>query len=217
LSGIRAEALSGIFLRFLFRRFKISLRGCCMSKKSGGKPVDLPIYGDAAHNMAVYHAIGVLVINWAIDESVFRAMLQALMRGEMETAAVAWFSHHNTAARLELVSRLCRQHIDDAALVADTEAAIKDFSGCTAVRNFFCHATYHMNAEAELQSAESINLMQVGKPLRRDARLLDKQSLNHIIDAASKLADMNEALWSLVEKIETALGVPHVKPRPSRP
>ena len=52
-----------------------------MANRRKGKPVDLPIYGDAEHNINVYHAIGVLVINWAADESWFQAMLRPFFGG----------------------------------------------------------------------------------------------------------------------------------------
>lgn len=113
-----------------------------MAKRRKGKPVDLPIYGDAEHNINVYHAIGVLVINWAADESWFQAMLRPFFGGDKWSAAVAWYSFNSTANRLELVLRLCRQNIDDAALLAEIEAAHTEFAGCTKVRNYFCHATY---------------------------------------------------------------------------
>ena len=71
-----------------------------------GKPIDLPVYGDAEHNIRIYHAIGVLVINWGSDESVFLAMLQALLGGDKQTAIVLWFSFYNTTSRLDLVRRL---------------------------------------------------------------------------------------------------------------
>jgi hypothetical protein len=67
-----------------------------------GKPIDLPVYGDAEHNMGIYQAIGVLVINWGSDESVFLAMLQALLGGEKQTAIIMWLSFYNTKNRLDL-------------------------------------------------------------------------------------------------------------------
>jgi len=62
-----------------------------------GKPIDLPVYGDAEHNMRIYQAIGVLVINWGSDESVFLAMLQALLAGDKSSATIVWASFHNTS------------------------------------------------------------------------------------------------------------------------
>ena len=107
-----------------------------------GKPVELPLYGDAEHNLGIYHAIGVLAINWGSDESVFLAMLQALLGGEKQTAIIVWLSFHNTANRLELLRRLTKQHVTDKALRADIESAVVEFAGCTKTRNFFCHAAY---------------------------------------------------------------------------
>jgi hypothetical protein len=73
-----------------------------------GKPIDLPVYGDGEDNMRIYQAVGVLVINWGSDESLFLAMLQALLAGDKPSAIITWASFHNTANRLELVLRLTR-------------------------------------------------------------------------------------------------------------
>jgi hypothetical protein len=56
-----------------------SFEGIAMPKyrREKGEPIDLPVYGDAEHNMGIYQAIGVLVINWDSDERAFPAMLQA--------------------------------------------------------------------------------------------------------------------------------------------
>jgi hypothetical protein len=123
-----------------------------------GKPIDLPVYGDAEHNMRIYQAVGVLVINWGSDESLFLAMLQALLAGDKPSAIITWASFHNTANRLELVRRLTRQHVTDKALRADIESAISEFAGCTKTRNFFCHAAYGFDDQARLAVAHSINL-----------------------------------------------------------
>ena len=179
---------------------------------SKGKPVDLPVYGDAAHNMGVYHAIGVLVINWAIDESVCLAVLQTLLHGDKPSAVIAWYAHNSTAARLELVSALCRQRINDEILCSDVLRILTEFGGYTKVRNFFCHATYVPAKDGKLRAVEGVTLSQEGKPLRVTQRLLDRETLNDVTSTARKLADMNQALWGVVKRIEDALGVP-----PSRP
>jgi hypothetical protein len=107
-----------------------------------GKSIDLPVYGNAEHNVGIYQAIGVLVINLGSDESVFLAMLQALLGGDKQTAIIMWLSFYNTANRLELVRRLTKQHVIDKALRGDIESAVVEFCGCTKTRNFFCHAAY---------------------------------------------------------------------------
>jgi hypothetical protein len=86
--------------------------------------------------MRIYYTVGVLVINWGSDESVFLAMLQALLAGDKPSAIITWASFHNTANRLELVRRLTMQHVTDKALRADIESAITEFGGCTKTRNF---------------------------------------------------------------------------------
>jgi hypothetical protein len=162
-----------------------------------GRPVELPVYGDADHNLGIWCAIGVLVVNWGSDESVFLGMLQALLGGDKETAIIAWLSFHNTANRLELVRHLTKQHVTDKALRADIESAVVEFGGCTKTRNFFCHAAYGGDDEARLRVAHSISLSDDGEQLIRET--------------ARRLADLNPVLWDLVRRIEGSLQVPPAK------
>jgi hypothetical protein len=182
------------------------LGGLAMPKypRQKGKPVELPVYGDADHNLGIWCAIGVLVVNWDSDESVFLGMLQALLGGDKETAIIAWLSFHNTANRLELVRRLTKQHVTDKALRADIESAVVEFGGCTKTRNFFCHAAYGGDDEARLRVAHSISLSDDGEQLIRDAsRPLDRSTLNDVTETARRLADLNPVLWDLVRRIES--------------
>ncbi|HEV7910282.1 MAG TPA: hypothetical protein VGP28_04165 [Methylocella sp.] len=177
-----------------------------------GERIELPLYGDAEHNLGIWCAIGVLVVNWGSDESVFLAILQALLGGDKETAIIVWLSFHNTANRLELVRRLTKQHVIDKALRADIESAVVEFVGCTKTRNFFCHAAYRSDDQARLRVAQSISLSDDGEPLIRDAsRLLDRSTLNVVTETARRLADLNPVLWVLVRRLEDALQVPPAK------
>jgi hypothetical protein len=184
-----------------------------MSKATrAGKPVDLPIYGDAEHNINVYHAIGALVINWANDESWFRGMLTPFFDGDRHSAAIAWFSHNSSANRIALVLRLCRQHIKDRALLSEIEKVHTEFSGCSKIRNFFCHGTYSYADDGKLASVENVTLSQEGKPLRPETRALDKQTLNSVVETARRLADLNELLSELPNKIGDILKAQRSKP-----
>lgn len=181
-----------------------------------GKPINLPVYGDAGHNIGIYHAVGVLVINWSSDESVFLALLQALLGGDSGSARVVWFSHHNTATRLEVISRLARENLRDTALVADISAILADFGGCSKIRNFFCHAIYESDDSGKLWRVHGATLSEEGAPIRIDTRNLDRANLNIIVETARNLADMNEPIWRLVVRVEDALRVPLAKQQTSR-
>jgi hypothetical protein len=110
-----------------------------MRKPRKQKRVTIPVHRDLAHNAGFFLAIGGLVVNWANNESVFMAMLQALVGGERHTATIIWHSHRTTAARLELIARLAREQVQDETLVRDIENAISRFKGFSRTRNFFCH------------------------------------------------------------------------------
>jgi hypothetical protein len=164
-----------------------------------------------AHNTAFLVVIGGLVVNWANNESVFLAMLQALVGGGKHTAAIIWHSHRSTMARLELISRLARDQIQDDALTADIDGAIAAFKGASRTRNFFCHATYAHDSKLRLRSAQGVTLYQEGTPINFETKTMDAATMNEIRQASMGLAERNLDLWRLVPRIEAALGVRRVR------
>jgi hypothetical protein len=191
-----------------------------MSKKTSwrrkGRPIQLPIPGDAKHNAGFMLAIGGLVIAWANNESVFLAMLQLLLKADTQTAHIVWHSHRTTQARLEMAARLARETIKDAKLLIDIERAISQFRGFSRVRNFFCHATYSYADDLRLQSATGVTLTQEGNPIRLEQKRMDGATLNEITSATMNLMDFNAEIWGVVSRLAEALGAPPVK-RPSLP
>ncbi len=157
-----------------------------MGKSRKSKSATVPIHGDMAHNTGFLLGIGGLVVNWANNESVFLAMLQALLGAKHRTVAIVWHSHRTTVGRLELISRLARDRIEDETLVADIDRAIIRFKGACRTRNFFCHATYDYDSEMRLQSAHGITLTQDGDPISFVYKPMEAATLNEIIDASMK-------------------------------
>lgn len=178
---------------------------------SKGRVARVPIHGAARHNMGFILAIGGLVINWANNESVFMAMLQVLIKGGKKSAAIVWYSHRTSNARLELMHRLARERIANKKLLKDLEQAIKQFKGFSRVRNFYCHATYHYDGNLNLREATSAVATQEGDPLVFESKKLEKAALNEITHASIELAKLNRHLWSIVQRLQTALRVRRVK------
>ena len=134
-------------------------------------------------------------------------MLQLLLIGGKHSVAIVWHSHRTTNARLELVHRLCRERLQDQVLTKDIGKAIDKFKGLSRTRNFFCHATYQYDAELNLESAQGATSAQDGYPIIFETKRMDRATLNQISDASIKLGDLNRLLWSLVERLEIALGL----------
>lgn len=61
-------------------------------RKPKPRKITIPINGPVDHNAPFLCAIGGLVVNWANNESVFLAMMQALVQGDEYTAAIIWQS-----------------------------------------------------------------------------------------------------------------------------
>jgi hypothetical protein len=185
-----------------------------MAKDKRGKVGRIPIHGSADYNMGWYMAIGGLVVNWANNESVFLAMLQVLLLGGKQSAAIVWHSHQNTRARLELVSKLCREQVTNQELLTKIDKAIRNFVGFTRTRNFYCHAMYRYDKELRLFDATHASMPQEGEPITFQTKRFDLSSLNEITDASIKLGEFNRELWDLVAQLQAALGVQRVVPPP---
>jgi hypothetical protein len=182
------------------------------------RPVKIPIHGNAHHNTGILLAIGGLVVNWANNESVFMAMLQALVGGDKLTAAIIWQSQKTSRPRLDLVARLVREQVKNPSLVTDIEKAISQFGGFSRARNFYCHATYDYRPEdLALVSAHGMALSDDGDPLTFEVKPFNAGTLNEICDISMKLAQFNRRLWGLVERLQSELGVRRVElpPLPS--
>lgn len=175
------------------------------------KAVSLPIMGKAQHNAGIQILIGGLVINWANNESVFLAMLQSLIGGGEQSASIVWNSLRTTAARTDLVWKLAREQIRDANLLKDISAALERFKSLSKTRNFYCHATYSYDSELNLVGALGVTMAQEGDPIRYEEKRLDRAAVNEINQAILGLADLNQATWALIPRLETALGVQRVK------
>lgn len=172
------------------------------------KPVKVPIHGKADHNMAFHVSIGGLIINWSNNESVFLAMLQALVRGGPLSAAVIWHSHRTSIARIELVMRLCRERVKNGDLLEDLTKAAERFKNLSRTRNFYCHATYRYDSNLCLSHAQGITTLQEGKPISFEDKRMDRATLNEINRVSLDLGELNAALWSLVRRLHNELEVP---------
>lgn len=176
------------------------------NRRSKDKPVKLPIIGKAVHNNTFQSAIGGLVIAWSNNESVFLAILQALVGGSVYSAAIVWHSIRTTNARLDLISKLCREQIKDTEIISELDASIKAFKNLSSARNFYCHATYEYDADLFLISATGVTLNQESHPININKKRLERAVINEITHATLELARMNAGTWKLVARIDVALG-----------
>jgi len=156
-------------------------------------------------------SIGNLIVNWANNESVFMAMLQVLIRAESHSAAIVWHSHRNSYARLDLVDRLCREQVKNAALLDELRRTIKRFKDLSLSRNFYCHATYRYDADLNLSTAAGVSSPAEGDPIAFETKRLDRATLNEIGQTSLALGQLNRQLWTLVDRLQTELEVQLVK------
>jgi len=144
-------------------------------------------------------------------ESVFLGIFQCLVGGDEYSATIIWHHQRTTTGRLDLLLKLARQQIKDQSLIDDLSKLMERFRSLSKWRNFYCHATYHVNSKREIQSAQGITLAQDGEPIRLESKVFDRATANEMTQAILDLNDFNREIWAFVERVEGALKVQRVK------
>lgn len=181
------------------------------SSKRKGRPVPIPIMGDAEHNAAIQIVIGGLVVAWANNESVFQVVLRCLLNTDEKAAAVAWYHQRTSQGRLDLIMKLARLRITDDKLLNDLAEIVGQFGTLSRRRNFYCHAVYDHGDAREIQSATGVTLTQDGYPIRVEKKWLNRATMNEIGQTVLALNQLNLHVWSVAKRIGIALQVQHVE------
>jgi hypothetical protein len=158
----------------------------------------------------VAYAIGCLVMEWGITETLFYGVLEALAgRRDTENATVVWLSNRDNRGRIELITKLAK--VQNLGPVAPDEIVTlcKRFRAVTKVRNFFCHATYDASAGGELLGVEGFQLTDNDDPVGREYRPLSQGLVNEIVTAIQDAKRLNIDMWRFMPRLKAALGVQH--------
>ncbi len=166
-----------------------------------GKVPKLKIFG-SADNSAFLIALGQLVIAWSNNESLFLAILQALMHDSEKSALIVWRSHRNTRNRIKKVRALAAEKVSDSVLLERLDDAIKHFNSLSGTRNFYCHAMYDYAPDLILTSATGGDdaYGTVRKPMNLG-------TLNEIQHVTELLHKFNVEMWGLVRAVDSNLGL----------
>lgn len=167
-----------------------------------GKTIRGVINGPMETNGAILLALGQLFVNWSNNESVFLAVLQNLLGSQTHRqAAIVWFSHKNTRARLQLIEALARDAIADEELLSDILAASSKFYNLTKVRNFYAHATFQYSEDLQLVEAQSFEIIDDTDVVKTIAKALSPATMNEIMDVTWRLTESNGVVWDIARRI----------------
>lgn len=176
--------------------------------------VNIPISGDVAYNQPIHTVVGGLVISSAQAESVFLTILRHLTRRDDLSAAIIWHSFRGSnKSRLDLLLRLGRERLRDAALLKELAAACRRFIGLTNVRNFYCHSLFRYDKDGRIFAVQGVQLTYEDDPVKITNKRMSVATLNEITDATRKLIQLSRTTWALSDRIADELEVPR-EPRP---
>jgi hypothetical protein len=160
----------------------------------------------ADHRTSILALIGNLVFSWSNNESLFIYLLMLLLRTDQTSAAIVFATLNTTRARLDLIQRLARVHVQDQALEKDLNGIVERFNDCTRIRNEFNHCMYMVDERGEITHTHSIKIVETRKKLQLgEVRPMDEQRLKEMTAATQELKRLNRDIWQLLPRLQTHL------------
>jgi len=150
--------------------------------------------------------IGHLVFSWSNNESLFIYVLMILLETDEVSAAIVFATLNTTRARLDLVQRLAKAKIGDAALSRELDVLVGRFSKQTKLRNDLNHCMYTVNEKGEITHTQLMKLEE-----RRGAlsfgrtREMDGARLDEMRRAVEEHGALNRDLWACLPRLEAHL------------
>jgi hypothetical protein len=175
----------------------------------------------ADHRTSILALIGNLVFSWSNNESLFIYMLMLLLRTDQASAAIVFATLNTTRARLDLIQRLAKIHLQDRDLDKALKKLIERFNECTRIRNEFNHCMYMVDERGEITHTHSIKIVETRKRLQfGEVRPMDEQRIKEMTAATQELKKLNRDIWRFLPRLQDHLRQTRQKkvsaPEPSR-
>lgn len=175
----------------------------------------------ADHRTSILALIGNLVFSWSNNESLFIYMLMLLLRTDQASAAIVFATLNTTRARLDLIQRLAKIHLQDRDLDKALNKLIERFNECTRIRNEFNHCMYMVDERGEITHTHSIKIVETRKRLQfGEVRPMDEQRIKEMTAATQELKKLNRDIWRFLPRLQDHLRQTRQKkvsaPEPSR-
>lgn len=176
----------------------------------------------ADHRTSILALIGNLVFSWSNNESLFIYLLMLLLKTDQTSAAIVFATLNTTRARLDLIQRLAKVHIQDASLDKALNKIIERFNECTRIRNEFNHCMYMVDDRGEITHTHSMKIVETRKRLQLgEVRPMDEQRIKEMTAATQELKKLNRDIWQFLPRLQRHLEqigqTSSAAPDPSRP
>jgi hypothetical protein len=163
---------------------------------------------------SVLTMIGNLVLTWANNESMFLYVLMLLMRTDEISASIVFATLNTTRARVDLIHRLGKVHIQDRALQTSLERILDQFNECTRVRNEFNHSMYSISPQGEITHTHTMRIQEIrGKLQVGVTKKFDDNRMKELMKVLGDLKNINRDIWDFLPRLESHLkSLPQTKP-----
>lgn len=148
--------------------------------------------------------IGNVVFSWANNESMFTYVLMILLETDEVSAAVVFATLNTTRARLDLVQRLAKIKIRDAAIAKELDDLVEHFNAATRTRNEFNHSMYTLNDKGEITHTSSMRIHETRKGGLQFgmSRPMDDERIREIVRAIEDMKALNREMWAFLPRLE---------------
>jgi hypothetical protein len=160
----------------------------------------------AERRTRILSLIGSLIVGWSNNESMLVYLIMLLMRTDEPSAALVFSTLNTTRARVDLVQRLAKVHVRDAAMRRRLEEALARLGAAGALRNEINHSIYSVNEAGDLTHTRSLKVTERrGKLELGHEKPLDAARITELTAAAKDLRDLNRDLWALIGDLDQHL------------
>lgn len=151
--------------------------------------------------------IGNLVFAWANNESMLIYLIMLLMQTDQTSATIVFATLNTTRARIDLIQRLAKAKITDRAIAKELDSLIKRFNDATKIRNEFNHCTFAINERGEITHTYTLRIQEFKDRLQLGTlRKMDDRRIKELLDAFTKMKQLNRDLWKFLPLLETHMG-----------
>lgn len=144
---------------------------------------------------ALLMPVGYLMAHWSNNEALLAYYLQNLVGTDSETALTILYSVGTARGRFDLLNNLVELNVPHKKVREKVRSLFKRFASTTKTRNKFAHALYEVDQQGFFSHITSVNLAGFSGDNLLARQPVDRQAVNEILDAAKRLAKLNQDLW----------------------
>jgi hypothetical protein len=168
--------------------------------------IEVAAHTTASHRTYILALIGNLVYSWSNNESMFIYVLMLLLNTDEASAAIVFATLNTTRARLDLIERLAKIKVKDAAIEKSLGRIVTQFNELTKIRNEFNHCMYAVDEHGDITHTNSIRLQEVRGRLQLGVvRKMDEARVEEMRSAIRNMTQLNREIWDFLPRLKAHL------------